>query len=76
MINIEKVIKGLEACVSSKECSQNDCPYYEHGPAGICFNLLATDALTLLKEQEEQIARLSTGIETLRKKLEETVLGV
>ena len=34
------------------------------------------DAVKLLKEQEEQIARLNTGIDTLRKKLEEQVLGV
>ena len=33
------------------------------------------DVLALLKEQEEQITRLNTGIDTLRKKLEETVLG-
>ena len=45
-----RVIKGLECC-SDESCNCPDgCPYSAQG--GRCFQLLAKDALTLLKEPE------------------------
>ena len=59
-MDIEKVIKGLECCIPSRdkeerdkerECRHQDCPY-EHFMKGNygCFWELLTDALELLKE--------------------------
>lgn len=50
----EKVIRGLECCLSPND--HENCPYdgigktYSH-----CLKQLVTDALSLLKEQEEGI---------------------
>ena len=50
----EKVIKGIEMCISQYECSPDDCQYYERtrNESGLCWDRLMTDALALLKEQE------------------------
>ena len=63
MIDREKVIKGLECCVSMNGSACRECPYssecvtgevpYQTGTAH-----LAADALALLKEQEERIRDL------------------
>ena len=49
MTKLEKVIKGLEACIK-RDCRENACTYgnMSHG----CLNALYTDALELLKERE------------------------
>ena len=50
----EQVIKGLECCkIESVDCP-DACPYdgMEGDICGRCFQLLAADALALLKEQE------------------------
>jgi len=50
MVDKEKVIKGLSChswCQEGFDC--NDCPYLG---SGACSELLAMDALALLKEQE------------------------
>ena len=50
-IDMEKVIKGLECCKESANCS--DCPYPCYsGYAENWPNQLLTDALALLKKQE------------------------
>lgn len=56
----EKVIKGMEMCISPDECSPNDCPYYErpNNESGLCWDRLMTDALALLKEQEKALYEL------------------
>ena len=50
----EKVIKGMEMCISPDECSPDECPYYirPNNESGLCWDRLMTDALALLKEQE------------------------
>lgn len=58
----EKVIKWMENCVKGyeKACPE-DCPYFQQCfPDGkaIPFMPLMQDALTLLKEQEEEIRKL------------------
>lgn len=49
----EEIKKGLKMCITSEPC--NDCPY---GDVGRCSNTLKTDALNLITEQENEIARL------------------
>lgn len=56
MAEREKVIRGLESCITcdpdgSRECKK--CPYRRKGITNEpCFNALHADALALLKEQE------------------------
>lgn len=54
MTELEKVIKGLETCISINEGEDcpKECPYYHD----VCFGYgqLMRDALALLKEQEPQ----------------------
>jgi hypothetical protein len=52
MINKEKVIKGLKLCVVTGDFC-GECPY--DGMESSCIDKLHDDALTLLKEQEEEI---------------------
>lgn len=49
-----KVIKGLEchADRTNLSCRPSKCPYFAYD---FCGPLLATDALELLKEQQEQL---------------------
>lgn len=50
MTKLEKVIKGLEACIKH-DCRENACTYgnMSHG----CMTALHSDALELLKEQRD-----------------------
>ena len=52
MIDLEKVIKGLEVCTSIEdgESCPKECPYYQDVCYG--YDQLMRDSLTLLKEQE------------------------
>jgi hypothetical protein len=52
MTEREKIITGLECCQSKSHCEE--CPYIYEGlcSIGTCTADLASDALTLLKEQE------------------------
>ena len=56
MIDIGKVIKGLECCLNN-DCHIDKCPYCEFiDNEYVCFeDYLMRDALALLKEQEERI---------------------
>ena len=65
----EKVIKGLETCIpmkyetnEEKECRHEQCPYgrENYKPMNGCFWDLMTDALALLKEQQERIETLES----------------
>ena len=49
MIDMEKVIKGLEQCIKVPYVCDADCPYYN---TSLCREQLQQDALALLKEQE------------------------
>lgn len=58
----EKVIKGLECCKSRSTCN-DECPYYhvmEDPNFGMddCTSMLASEALSLLKAQDEVITEL------------------
>jgi len=67
MINLEKVIKGLECCkwsmqnVKPEKNKCDVCPYKDENIMNAytvwrsCTNVLAGDALTLLKEQQKLI---------------------
>ena len=62
--NLEKVIKGLEQCISAdKTCS--NCPY----EGTTCTTTLNRDALELLKEQKHQIWELQELNEFLNDEL-------
>ena len=53
MIELEKVIKGLECCGTNRSCI--GCPYVGElfdGCYGTCISYLNRDALELLKAQE------------------------
>ena len=55
MVDKDKVIKGLISCAHYIDCGCDECPYdLECFPGENMFSRLATDALALLKEQEEQ----------------------
>ena len=56
MADREKVIKGLECCKRKDGNECKVCPYTE---SECCVEDMVTDALTLLKEQEEEISRIS-----------------
>lgn len=59
-MEMEKVIKGLELCLTPTESSEYDdmevchaeCPYFRAYNMGDCVRALAKDALALLKAQE------------------------
>lgn len=52
MVDLKKVIKGLECCMIPGEGGCDDCPYVGKG---ICQELLGEHALALLKEQEPRV---------------------
>lgn len=57
---MEKVIKGLEQCISAdKTCSE--CPY----KGTTCTTTLNADALALLKEQEAEIRKLRLALDMI-----------
>jgi hypothetical protein len=56
MIDIEKVIKGLECCIKHDPDDKmrcGECPY-----EGACLNRLKADALALLKAHEPRVMTL------------------
>ena len=61
----EKVKKGIWQCwlpsTEEEYATQcHDCPYYEPGiTLEVCMTALRTDALALLKEQEQTIEKLN-----------------
>ena len=52
MVDREKVITGVDICLSRFHCGE-DCPYYNVENRSGCMELLRKDALELLKEQPE-----------------------
>lgn len=59
MVDREKIIKGLECCAKDNCTITDICPYGKED-AGYCIERLCSDALTLLKEQEERIETLES----------------
>lgn len=76
MADMEKVIKELETCIpmkyetnEEKECRHEKCPYgrENYKPMNGCFWDLMTDALALLKKQDEEVkAAYRRGLESGR----------
>ena len=76
-MDIEKVIKGLEYCKWSRQNVKpeknkcDECPYKDQGILNAfavwrsCTNVLAGDALILLKEQEKEIESLNVALENV-----------
>lgn len=58
MSDREKVIKGVRKCLSHKPCSENGCPYENECAVEHPNDPLLRDALTMLKEQAEEIYKL------------------
>ena len=56
MMDIEKVIKGLECCKRKEGNECKGCPYAE---SEYCTQDMATDALALIKKQKEEIDEIS-----------------
>ena len=67
----EKAVKGLEVClknIDQQDCP-NDCPYLSDCSKHenrVIFQPLMRDALSLLKEQEEQIKNRDESLEKAR----------
>ena len=59
MADREKVIKCLEACTGEQDdCAGHTCPYWDFDGEVGCRTQMELDALTLLKEQDEEHRRL------------------
>jgi len=54
-MNREKVIYDIERCICHVPDACRDCSHYGHGEVIGCMEELLTDALALLKEQEEKL---------------------
>lgn len=59
MIDIEKVIKGLEICYYPPSKCEN-CPYHNLPDGQLCTDRLLRDVLAILKEQEAKEQCLKT----------------
>ena len=59
----EKIIKGLEIC-TTRPCYCTDCPYKKE----CCLDSqdVMEDALSLLKEQEEEIRQLKLALDIIK----------
>ena len=73
MVDREKVIKGLENCITGFDCPP-ECPYLDdcNDLMKPMFVELAKDAIALLKEQEETIDELQNAYGYLQKLFFET----
>lgn len=65
----EQVIKGLECC--NMPNNHDDCPYNGAAHYNICTHQLLTDALALIREQQEEIQRLCDALKPEPPKEEE-----
>ena len=80
MIDLEKVVKGLECCMVTDEDLCTDCPYndpttYEYGENHCLRKELMPDAIALLKKQQQQIWELQDQVEYLTDKQKEQKHG-
>ena len=66
MTDREKVIKGLECCISGNPaiCKRVGCPYAEEheGIGDTCIDHLMADAIALLKAQEPKLVHVTADI--------------
>jgi hypothetical protein len=64
----EKVIKGLEICYCPPAKCE-DCPYHDLPVEKSCNVTLCLDAISLLKEQDEQIKNRDESLEKAREEI-------
>ena len=70
MIDLEKVIKGLEwiyRCISPANHTCGDCPYQDNHVE--CIRRALSDAIALLKEQKKEIKRLKIELKEQKPKI-------
>ena len=69
MVDREKVVKGLECCISGNTaiCKRVGCPYAEEhdGIGDTCIDHLMADALALLKAQEPVMVEERADTDTI-----------
>ena len=73
----EKVMTWLEICGKNRDCSGN-CPYGDGSgdyECSLCREDLMADALTLLKEQEEQIEQLEYDLNVTKNNINYYIKG-
>ncbi len=63
MVDLEKVIKGLEHCSSGDGCK--GCPYSQSENGHVCSFNCIREALALLKEHEKEIESLNAALENV-----------
>lgn len=65
-MNMEKVVKGLEACIDRKpgEYTCNNCPYENDG--NDCDVNMSKDALFMLKKQDAEIRQLRLALDIVK----------
>lgn len=77
-IDREKVLKGLERCKLYNKVNCDKCPYDYNGRGdgkSECTAELASDALALLKEQNDQIEQLEHDLAVTQNNLNYYVNG-
>ena len=70
MADREKVIYDIERCICHVPDACRDCSHYKHGEYLDCMEELLSDALELLKEQEDLGTELTNAVELIHKKNE------
>lgn len=76
MVDREEVIAGIDICLHRFRCGE-DCPYYPYDTERTrgCMEQLREDAITLLKEQEDQIEQLEHDLAVTQNNLNYYVNG-
>ena len=64
MADMEKVIKWFEFCRVYCDCS-TECPYFDNKGSAECAKNLASDVMSLLKEQEDKIRQLRLALQIM-----------
>lgn len=60
-MNKDDIKKALECCSNPSINSCKDCPYNNNGEFSCCDGEMCKDALTLITEQEQEIAELKAA---------------
>ena len=70
MIDTQHVMYDIERCISNVPDACRDCSHYTGTVGFKCMENLMTDALALLKEQDDLGAELTNAVELIHKKNE------
>ena len=69
MADFDKVLNGLESCLHNHDCK--NCRYKDEYDHSIdCIDRNRTDAIELLKSQQELIAQYESKCQTCKSRLE------